>query len=336
MPLAKPQLLSHYREATKHASHISSSSAIVDSDDGKDILEGVIFIETDVRYSPPTSESNDVDVAVWAKGPLEEIRFLRDVVQGHYDSDQRDSKMLLGLVPWAPMDQPMAVLEHYLQLAEEAAGEKTWRRVKGFRFLLQAIRDQTEFENLVLSESFIANLRLLGQRGFAFDVGVDQRQGGSWQLEIVAEAMAMAHEGVQFEDKTIFVVNHLCKPDFEAGIESEASRRWRDAVTAMSKLDQTYMKLSGAFSELPSTLEDASSLVARIRPWVAHVLATFGPERTMFGSDWPVCTLSARGESAWAAWKDVMAVVLGELRVSEEGKDAVWSVTARRAYRLSE
>ena len=48
-------------------------------------------------------------LATWAKGPLDEILFLRSIVEGKYG--EQDSKLLLGLVPWAPIDQPTAVFD---------------------------------------------------------------------------------------------------------------------------------------------------------------------------------------------------------------------------------
>ncbi|KAK4543922.1 hypothetical protein LTR36_004696 [Oleoguttula mirabilis] len=210
MPLAKPHLLEDYCQASKRG---------VAQDPDLDV-KGVVYIETDVRYDPPNG-----DIATWAKGPLDEILFLRDIVEGRYGA--RDSSMLLGLVPWAPIDQPTAVLDEYLLLAKDMAGPQVWPRVKGFRFLLQAIEDRATFEKLVFSSTFVANLKLLGKRGFSFDVGVDQHSSGIWQLEAMATAMEMAHEGVPETKRVRFVINHLCKPDFsERGPEFD---RWCNA-----------------------------------------------------------------------------------------------------------
>lgn len=319
MPLAKPHLLSHYRKAARQDEQAKFGPQV----------EGVVYVETDVRYDQPHG-----DVAVWAKGPLDEIRFLRQAVEGRYDN--RDAELLLGLVPWAPMDQPTPVLEEYLRLAEEAAGQETWSRVKGFRFLLQFIHNQARFEKLVLSDAFIANLKVLGARGFSFDIGVDQRSGGAWQLETVAQAMEKAHKGAAKDQKVIFIINHLCKPDFEAG--KDDFRRWCDSITSMSQLSNTFMKLSGAFSELPSRLREPKDVARHLRPWIKHLLSSFGPSRIMFGSDWPVCNVAGPlGEESWVAWKDVVAAVLDdeEFRLTEEDCDSILSGTARRAYRLS-
>lgn len=321
MPLATPHHLSDYYKVTS------------DSDQE---VKGVVYIETDVRYDAPTGA-----VASWAKGPLDEIGFLRKAVAGEYGP--RDNEMLLGLVPWAPMDQPTLVLEEYLKLAEDRAGTETWKRVKGFRFLLQAILDQSKFETLIFSNDFIANLQLLGKRRFSFDIGVDQHSGGSWQLQAISKAMKMAHAGVAEDEKIVFVINHLCKPEFEhifpqnPGALQGLFDEWCDGVSAMAKRSRTYMKLSGAFSELPPNLGTAKDIAAFIKPWVEHVLQTFGPRRTMFGSDWPVCNLKGPlGKHSWVAWKDVLMAVLSDKAydLSDEDRERIWSGTASEAYGL--
>ncbi|KAK4503628.1 hypothetical protein PRZ48_004543 [Zasmidium cellare] len=314
MPLAKQHILSDYYQASQQANTK---------------VEGVIYVESDVRYEPPSG-----DLSTWAKGPLDEIKFLRSIVEGEYG--ERDSEMLKGIVAWAPLDQPPSVLKEWLDIAEKTAGPKTWARVKGFRFLLQFILDQTKFEALVSSQDFIQNLRILGERGFSFDVGVDQRCGGSWQLEAVVKAMKAAHEGVDGEKKVTFVINHLCKPDFEANEES--FNRWKNAVGDMAGLDKTYMKLSGAFSELPEGLTTTDSIAAKMKPWIQHVLKAFGPKRVMFGSDWPVCNLRGpKGEESWVAWTDVIKTVLDdeEYGLTQEEKDRIWKGTAREAYLMN-
>ena len=97
------------------------------------------------------------------------------------------------------------------------------------------------------------------------------------------------------------------------------------------------MKLSGAFSELPSlspTPEpDISSLVAKIQPWTDVVFDVFGSERVMFGSDWPVCNVGGGGNDvAWRRWRRVVEGVLERRGLSEEQERDVWGAVAKRAY----
>ncbi|TKA33258.1 hypothetical protein B0A50_00811 [Salinomyces thailandicus] len=320
MPLAKPHVLSDYYQAS-HQRRSSNSDVHV---------KGAVYIETDVRYDSPSSD----DLATWARGPLDEIIFLCKIVAGEYG--ERDSRMLLGLVPWAPMNQSTQVLEEYLVLAKDMAGPSAWPKIKGFRFLLQSIVEQKRFEDLVFSEGFIANLKLLGQRRLSFDVGVDHHSGGIWQLEAIVKAMERAHQGVADHQKVIFIVNHLCKPDFS---ETDSGfGQWCAAMNKMSKLSKTYMKLSGAFSELPPDVSSITQIADCIKPWVAHIFATFGPKRVMFGSDWPVCNVKGHaGEGSWSAWTQVVEQLLDvpEMGLSEADRLCIWHDTAHEAYRIA-
>lgn len=317
--MAKQHVLSDYYQASEHVGGPSTK------------VEGVVYIETDRRYNDPSE-----DLATWARGPLDEVKFVRSIVEGKYG--ERDGKMLLGIVLWAPMDQKPGVLEEWLRLAEQTAGPETWKRVKGFRFLLQAIQDKSKFKHLVLSPDFITNLKMLGKVGFSFDVGVDQHSGGAEQLELIFQTMELAHEKVKPEAKVIFIINHICKPDFSNATGSKEDvdfYRWKQAIEKMSHCAKTYMKLSGAFSKLPQRPTNDTDVADAIKPWVEHAFKHFGPKRVLFGSDWPVCNLNGPADGVpWAKWATtVEALLKGSLKPDEE--DYVWYKTAREAYRLA-
>ncbi|GAA3142340.1 hypothetical protein GCM10020001_076550 [Nonomuraea salmonea] len=65
-----------------------------------------------------------------------------------------------------------------------------------------------------------------------------------------------------------------------------------------------------------------------LRPYAETVLEAFGPERVMFGSDWPVCLLAARYDQVVAAADELCA------GLSEDERAAVFAGTARRAYQI--
>lgn len=168
----------------------------------------VVYIETDRRLEDPSTSS----LTTWAAQPIEELLFLRSIVEGEYGA--RDAEVLKGIIPWAPVHRGKALFEQWLALAQKTMGAKTWGRVKGFRFLLQAITDRTEFEKLVLSEDFIAILKSFNQPGrqFSFDVGVDQRSGGTWQLEVFAQVLERVYRDVPEEQRTVFIMSPFSHP----------------------------------------------------------------------------------------------------------------------------
>lgn len=177
-------------------------------------VAGIVYVETDRTVI----EDADADVTSWAAEPLKEIAFLRRIVEGTPLPEDGFTKetthVLKGIVAWAPLDRPLPDLLQYMSTAKEIAGEKTWHAIKGFRFLLQGIKDEARFRQILdpTSSSFIALLKFLGPRGLTFDVGVDQRQGGVWQLEHIAEALVRAHEGIKARDRTTFILSKHVYP----------------------------------------------------------------------------------------------------------------------------
>lgn len=108
-------------------------------------------------------------------------------------------------------------------------------------------------------------------------------------------------------------------------------------------------KLSGAFSELPPSLARSGTphaIFEAIHPWLAVVVATFGPGRIMFGSDWPVCTVGVddddddddstegkEGEGgAWDKWRLVVERMCDMYDFDEDQTRMIFAGTARRAY----
>ena len=263
---------------------------------------------------------------------------------------------------WAPVDRGVDGFWTYVEAANKIAGQDTWGFVKGFRFLLQGIKNQASFDRLVFGESFVGVLQLLGREGWSFDVGIDQRQGGVWQLEHFADALRRVHDGVETKEKTVIIlsmchkrkrlehvrwliayVDHLCKPDMEQlPVTSEKKQefeRWKAAICRLAQQEKVYMKLSGGFSEIaeqdPVNPWPIPKLVKRLRPWMDHLFACFPPHRLMFGSDWPVCNVRGPGDAlAWTHWRQVMEMILNERNMSKEEQDKIWLGTAVEAYKL--
>ncbi|KAL1296599.1 hypothetical protein AAFC00_000092 [Neodothiora populina] len=346
--LTKEHILSDYRKACSGLSSSPSSS------DDESVVKGIVYVETDRRLA---ANKHNRPIQEWAAEPTEEVRFLRSIIKGDYG--EPDSQMLLGLVLWAPLDQGLAAFESWLSHAEEVAGAETWARVKGFRMLLQAIHDQTEFENLVFSDDFIAILKSLGTRSkrFSFDVGVDQHSGGAWQLEAMVKVIEKVNDGAREEERVTFVLDHLCKPDLTQAPSApspEDFSRWKTCIEQFSSFPNVYMKLSGAFSELGDSISSASQtttsttddddstptttatqIATSTSPWLDHVFDHFTTQRVMFGSDWPVCNIRGpAGEKSWPVWRDVVSAAMESRGFSEDEKAQVWRGAVARAYSL--
>ncbi|KAI3585021.1 hypothetical protein IWW34DRAFT_896785 [Fusarium oxysporum f. sp. albedinis] len=298
-PLAGQRSLEEYREATSSAPS----------------LLGFVFVETDRKNDV---ESGASDGSGWEQ-PLAEVSWLKRVALGQPREGEghspEDAKLCLGIVPWAPLPSGPEVLERYLDRVKEEAGD-AWPKIKGFRYLLQDKPHGT-----MLDDKFIEGVKLLGRRGFTFDVGIDQHRRGKKQLDEVIEFVDRVHDGVPEEEKVTLVLN----PSFHA---------WRTAVYTLSKDSHVYMKLSGGFSEMPDSLrnQDPNHIFEATLGWLGIVLATFGPSRIMFGSDWPVCTVNT--DNAWPRWRSIVDRMCWMATLSDEERAMIFGGTAKKAYDL--
>jgi L-fuconolactonase len=85
-----------------------------------------------------------------------------------------------------------------------------------------------------------------------------------------------------------------------------------------------YCKISGLATEADYT----SWTPEQLQPYMETALEAFGPKRTMFGSDWPVCLVAIE----YNRWVDLVDLAIQHFSASE--RERIWSGTAIEAYRL--
>ena len=150
-------------------------------------------------------------------------------------------------------------------------------------------------------------LAAVGAAGLAFDLVIRADQLGS------AARVARALPQVRF------VLDHLGKPRIRAGELVD----WRAALVDLAAAPNTYAKLSGLVTEA-----GPGWTVGDLRPYVREAVAAFGPDRLMFGSDWPVCLLAA-------SYGEVHAALVEALDpLPEPAARAIFGGTAVAAYGL--
>ncbi|RFC68634.1 MULTISPECIES: amidohydrolase family protein [Mesorhizobium] len=177
------------------------------------------------------------------------------------------------------------------------------RFVKGFRRVLHVEPDE-------LSESalFRENIKRMQGTGLTFDLCVLPRQ--------IPQAIALADNapGVQF------ILDHCGVPD----IKGKADHPWREHMVEIAKRPNVTAKVSGVVA-----YADAESwTVETLRPYVEHTIGSFGWDRVVWGSDWPVCTLGG-GLTHWVA--ATHAILSGS---SEGERTALLSGNATRIWKL--
>jgi L-fuconolactonase len=206
---------------------------------------------------------------------------------------------IAGVVGWADLTAP--------DLADVLAAHRTG---PGGRWLV-GVRSQVQGEpdpDYLRRADVQAGLATVAEAGLAFD------------LVVRAEQLPAAAAAAAAVPQCRFVLDHLGKPAIAAG----GYGQWRSLVTPLARQPNAVAKLSGLVTEAGW----ADWTVADLRPYVETALELFGPQRLMFGSDWPVCLLAA----SYPRVVDALAGALGPLSPAEQ--DAIWSGTATRAYRL--
>ncbi|MFN4166709.1 MAG: amidohydrolase family protein [Pannonibacter phragmitetus] len=215
----------------------------------------------------------------------------------------RAAPQIAGVVGWVDLTDPLAEVR-----LEHMAADK---RLKGIRPMLQDIADPdwilTAPEDCVIA----AMVRL----GLRFDALVKEPQ-----LAAITR-FAAAHPDLPL------VIDHAAKPSVAEGL----SAHWKHHMKALAADTRIVCKLSGLLTEIsPSCPQDVEAAVALLQPVMDHLLHWFGPQRLMWGSDWPVLTLAG----THGFWEEVTERLTGGL--SSDERAALLGGTAIRFYGLGE
>jgi L-fuconolactonase len=116
------------------------------------------------------------------------------------------------------------------------------------------------------------------------------------------------------------VIDHLSKPE----IKDQRTDNWIEHFKATAKYPNIYCKLSGMITEADWKNWTADDL----KPYVHAAMEAFGPERLMFGSDWPVCELAGSYEQVYNALNDALG------SISDNERDLIFGDVAAKFYGL--
>ncbi|MEY2690373.1 MAG: hypothetical protein RL375_4573 [Pseudomonadota bacterium] len=202
---------------------------------------------------------------------------------------------VLGVVGWADLLAPDA--------PEQIAALAHQPKLKGLRPMLHDIADP----DWILQPALDPALRAMTEQGLVFDALVRPVH-----LPRIRE-LASRHPALSI------VVDHGAKPE----IASMGWQPWADELRALADESGAVCKLSGLLTEAGAVDHELATM-----RWGAQVLACFGPQRVLWGSDWPVLELAASYERWWA-----LARQLGQALSAEE-QQAVFGANAARVYRL--
>jgi L-fuconolactonase len=227
-------------------------------------------------------------VSVQARQTIEETRWLLEFAE--------KVDFICGVVGWAPLIDP-AVGDILAQMAQNP-------KLRAIRHVLQGEPDPL----FMLRDDFNRGIRALKPLGLAYDILIFERH------------LPQTIEFVDRHPDQVFIVDHLAKPRVNAREISP----WRENLHELARRPNVYCKLSGLATEA----DYANWTLEQLQPYIEIALEAFGPKRTMFGSDWPVCLVAIE----YDRWVELVHAAIQHFSVTE--RERISSGTAIEAYRL--
>jgi L-fuconolactonase len=201
-----------------------------------------------------------------------------------------------GVVGWVNLCAPdlRQRLKHFSQ----------FEQLRGFRHIVQAETD----DRYMLREDFMAGIAGLDEFNFTYDILIYPKQ------------LPAALELVNRFPTQRFVIDHMAKPL----IRSRITEPWAEQMREIGQNRNVHCKISGLITEADWHNWNESDL----RPYLDVVFEAFGPDRLMFGSDWPVCLLAGN----YARVREVVMNYIRDLPANQQENVLGWN--AIRFYGL--
>lgn len=228
-------------------------------------------------------------IAVQAEQSTGETDFLLALAAAH--------PFIKGVVGWIDLCAPD--IEERLQQYMDRP------KLVGFRHIVQDEPDP----DFMRRADFMRGLHQLARHGFTYDILIYPNQ------------MPAALAAIEQAPELSMVVDHLAKPYIKQG----QAPGWEDQIRAVAEHPQVYCKLSGMVTEADWTSWRYEDML----PWLEIVFDAFGPERLMFGSDWPVCLLAAD----YGQVKGIVHRFIEPL--SPAAQAGIWGLNAAAFYGIS-
>jgi L-fuconolactonase len=248
------------------------------------------------RFGPedlrPLLAANGVDqtILVQTRSSLDETReFLATAAEHDF---------IAGVVGW--VDLTADVAKQIARLHSGPGGKK----LVGIR---HQVHDEADPEWLG-KKDVRRGIAAVGKAGLAYDILVRTRE--------LPAALAL----VKALPDMRFVIDHIAKPPIASGVTTE----WAERLKPLAAQPNVFVKLSGMVTEA----DWKRWTVRDITPYVQRVLEWFGPERCVFGSDWPVCLVAA----SYAHVIDACGQAIGDVPVAD--RERIFGGNAVALYRL--
>jgi L-fuconolactonase len=231
----------------------------------------------------------DGAIAVQARQTVAETAWLLELA--------RRCERVYGVVGWVPLCDP--TVEGILEGLAAAPA------LRAIRHVVQGEPD----DEFILRPDFNRGLAALRRFDLAYDILIYERH------------LPATLRFVDRHPDQRFILDHIAKPRLRDG----QLEPWASRLRELARRPQVWCKLSGVVTEA----DPRAWTVEQFRPYLQTVLEAFGPERVLFGSDWPVCLVAC----PYGRWLDIVRAALVGFSASEQA--AILGGNAIRAYRLS-
>jgi L-fuconolactonase len=227
-------------------------------------------------------------IAVQADESEEENEFLLNLAQ--------ENSFIKGVVGWLDfLSVDMSNrLDYYSQ----------FKLMKGFRYILQGQPQR----DIMLSNVFKNNIQLLSKHQFTYDI------------LIFPDQLRYATKLVEAFPNQPFVLDHMAKPLIKSG----EIKQWKNDISELAKHENVYCKVSGMVTEADWQNWKYEDFL----PYLDVVFNSFGANRLMFGSDWPVCYVAG-------AYQKVINIVQEYTSsLTKEEQACFWGENTIKFYQL--
>lgn len=223
------------------------------------------------------------------------------------DQSEEETEFLLGL---AVENDFIKGVVGWLDLCSTTIGNRLEHfsknpYLKGLRHIVQDEPD----DNFMLRDDFQKGIAQLERFGLTYDILVYPKQ------------LTAALELVKTFPKQPFIIDHIAKPNMQHGVDDH----WRSHIEAMGQQQNVFCKISGLVTET----DWGNWSKPDFTPFLDIVFDAFGPDRILFGSDWPVCLLSAN----YSEVKDIAESYIAKL--DSEIQQKIMGENAMAFYNLS-
>ena len=274
-------------------------------------IEGAGSLNADFLMSDYLEASRGINVVktVYMEVDVDPQQQLKEAEYVSELSQRPDNPMAAAVVSGRP------AAEDFAAYARVLAADPS---IKGIR---QVLHTPTTPPGTCLEKGYVEGVRLLGELGLSFDICIRPGELG---------------DAVQLVDQcpdTRFILDHCGNADplvVSGARESAADdpfehgrEQWQRDMAALGQRENVVCKVSGIVARVP-----AEWSAQDLAPTVDHCLDSFGPDRVVFGGDWPVCTLGA----PLSAWATALREIIADRSEAEQLK--LLHDNAARLYRL--